>query len=190
MANTGIKNVLTLRKYVNGVATSEVKDNTIGDPDYIAPYEDLVACPIGAEPTTTSTTTTSTTVAPTTTTTTTTTASSFNFYEGTSLSFSTTLPDEDPKTRTISGIVQVIGSARTFKVTVYMPFNSGNIATGRLEVNGNEIEIQTTTAGSTATSTGTVTIQPGSYQYTVTGILDVTSPRTYGAIQVGVIEQI
>lgn len=68
MANTGIKNVLTLRKYVNGVATSEVKNNTVGDPDYIAPYEDLVACPISS----TTTTTTTTTVALNTTTTTTT----------------------------------------------------------------------------------------------------------------------
>lgn len=44
--NTGVKNVLTLRKYINGVATSETKANTIGDPDYIAPYEDLTDCPI------------------------------------------------------------------------------------------------------------------------------------------------
>ena len=64
MANTGIKNVLTLRKYLNGVATSEVKPNTVGDPDYIAPYEDLTDCPV----TTTTTTTTTTTAAPTTTT--------------------------------------------------------------------------------------------------------------------------
>lgn len=46
MANTGVKNVLTLRKYVNGVATDEFKANVVGDPDYIAPYEDLVSCPI------------------------------------------------------------------------------------------------------------------------------------------------
>lgn len=58
MANTGIKNVLTLRKYVNGVATSEFKANTLGDPDYISPYQDLVDCPVE------STTTTSTTIAP------------------------------------------------------------------------------------------------------------------------------
>jgi hypothetical protein len=44
--NTGTKVVLTLRKYVNGVATSETKNNTVGDPDYIAPYEDLTDCPI------------------------------------------------------------------------------------------------------------------------------------------------
>lgn len=50
MANTGIKNVLTLRKYVNGEPTSFTKLNIVGDPDYIAPYEDLVSCPFGAEP--------------------------------------------------------------------------------------------------------------------------------------------
>lgn len=57
MANTGVKNVLTLRKYVNGVATSEFKANVSGDPDYIAPYVDLVDCPVSG-------TTTTTTIAP------------------------------------------------------------------------------------------------------------------------------
>ena len=70
MANTGLKNVLTLRKYINGNATSETKPNTIGDPDYIAPYEDAVACPVNVEPTTQAPTTTTTTAATTTTTTT------------------------------------------------------------------------------------------------------------------------
>lgn len=184
MANTGIKNVLTLRKYINGVATSEVKPNEISDPDYIAPYEDLVSCPIG-----TTTTTTTTTAAPTTTTTTTTTiASSYNFYAGTSVSFSNSLPGEDPKTQFISGTVQVIGLAKTFKVTVYMPFNSGNISIGTLNINGNEIEVQTTISGTTATSVGSVTINPGSYLYTLTGVLDITSPRTSGAITVNIIQ--
>jgi hypothetical protein len=50
MANTGIKNILTLRKYVNGEPTSITKSNVVGDPDYIAPYEDIISCPIGAEP--------------------------------------------------------------------------------------------------------------------------------------------
>ena len=70
MANTGTKTVLTLRKYVNGVATDEIKSNLPGDLDYIAPYEDLIDCPVGIEPTTTTSTTTTTTQAPTTTTTT------------------------------------------------------------------------------------------------------------------------
>ena len=71
MANTGTKVVLTLRKYVNGEATSETKLNSPSDPDYIAPYQDLVDCPIGGEQTTTTTaaTTTSTTAATTTSTT-------------------------------------------------------------------------------------------------------------------------
>jgi len=69
MANTGIKTVLTLRKYVDGVATSEVKINDPADPDYIAPYEDLVDCPVsgGVAPTTDAPTTDApTTDAPTT----------------------------------------------------------------------------------------------------------------------------
>ena len=45
MANSGYKNWLTLKKYVNGVATSETKANTSGDADYIAPVLDEAACP-------------------------------------------------------------------------------------------------------------------------------------------------
>lgn len=44
MANTGYKNWLTLRKYINGVATTETKNNVSTDPDYIAPVLDLAAC--------------------------------------------------------------------------------------------------------------------------------------------------
>jgi hypothetical protein len=71
--NTGIKKVLTLRKYVNGQATSETKLNLPSDPDYIADYPDAQACPISQPQqttTTTTSTTTTTTSAPTTTTTT------------------------------------------------------------------------------------------------------------------------
>lgn len=71
--NTGIKKVLTLRKYVNGQATSETKLNLPSDPDYIADYADALACPINQPQqttTTTTSTTTTTTSAPTTTTTT------------------------------------------------------------------------------------------------------------------------
>ena len=67
MANTGIKTVLTLRKYVDGVATNETKVNDPSDPDYIAPYEDLVDCPTAASttqaPTTATTGTTQSTTA-------------------------------------------------------------------------------------------------------------------------------
>jgi len=45
MANTGYKNWLTLKKYINGVATEETKTNSISDPDYIAPVLDLTTCP-------------------------------------------------------------------------------------------------------------------------------------------------
>jgi hypothetical protein len=71
----GTKTVLTLRKYIDGQPTEETKANTLGDPDYIAPYLDTVSCPITnitttSTTTTTSTSTTTTTVAPGTTTTT------------------------------------------------------------------------------------------------------------------------
>ena len=65
MANTGYKRVLTLRKYVNGVATTSTKANHTGDQDYVAPIYDADLCTGGI--TTTTTTTSTTTEAPTTT---------------------------------------------------------------------------------------------------------------------------
>lgn len=46
--NTGMKIVLTLKEIDENteVPTGEIKDNVIEDPDYIAPYEDLTACPV------------------------------------------------------------------------------------------------------------------------------------------------
>lgn len=48
MANTGTKIVLTLQEVEvpGNIPTGNTKPNTIGDPDYIAPYEDLVDCPV------------------------------------------------------------------------------------------------------------------------------------------------
>jgi hypothetical protein len=45
---TGIKNILTLQEInsVTEVPTGNTKPNTIGDPDYIAPAQDLVDCPV------------------------------------------------------------------------------------------------------------------------------------------------
>lgn len=50
MANTGIKVVLTLQQIDDntGIPTGLTKPNIQGDPDYIAPYLDLVDCPIVA----------------------------------------------------------------------------------------------------------------------------------------------
>lgn len=45
MARTGKKLVTRLRKFVNGKATNETKDNVQGDDHYIEPYVDEVACP-------------------------------------------------------------------------------------------------------------------------------------------------
>lgn len=46
--NTGTKVVLTLKEVysVTNIPTGNIKLNTIGDPDYISPYEDLVNCPV------------------------------------------------------------------------------------------------------------------------------------------------
>lgn len=90
MANTGYKRVITLRKYVNGVATDRVKANHKGDEDYVAPIYDTTKCP---------STLTTTTAAPDATTTTTTTSAveavgkiaSVAFCSGSSADCDTTL---------------------------------------------------------------------------------------------------
>lgn len=48
MANTGRVLVLTLKEVEDpgGTPTGNTKVNTVSDPDYIAPYDDTVLCPI------------------------------------------------------------------------------------------------------------------------------------------------
>lgn len=66
MAFSTLKRVLTLRKYVDGVPTDEIKENLIENSDYIAPYQDYVDCPIGStDPTPTPTPTLTPTNTPT-----------------------------------------------------------------------------------------------------------------------------
>lgn len=62
--NTGIRIYTELIEVFvdSGLPTGNTKPNVVGDPDYIAPSQDLVACPLPT--TTTSTTTTSTTLLP------------------------------------------------------------------------------------------------------------------------------
>lgn len=50
--NSGVKRVLTLRKYVNGVATNQTKNNVSTDADYIADYTSELDCPANQSPTT------------------------------------------------------------------------------------------------------------------------------------------
>jgi len=47
MANSGIKIIKTLRKYINGVPTEEIKNNVISDSDYIANFASSDDCPTG-----------------------------------------------------------------------------------------------------------------------------------------------
>src|SRR6056300_759871 len=49
MANSGIKKITKLRKYINGNPTKEVKDNVITDSDYIPNYISKRECPTGCD---------------------------------------------------------------------------------------------------------------------------------------------
>ena len=44
---TGLKKVTKLRKYINGVPTQDVKNNTVGTEGYIPDYKDDIDCPTG-----------------------------------------------------------------------------------------------------------------------------------------------
>jgi hypothetical protein len=47
MGNTGYKYFITLEKYYtdNNTPTGETKPNAVSDPDYIAPFQDIINCP-------------------------------------------------------------------------------------------------------------------------------------------------
>lgn len=131
--NSGVKRVLTLRKYVNGVATDETKQNLAADPDYIADYTDEAACPIGQATTTTTTaaTTTTTTAA---TTSTTTVEGGTTTSTTTTTTTTTTLPQNfTNQTLTVTGYTalpsQIIEGNYSYDVyaerTFYVPSGTG-----------------------------------------------------------------
>lgn len=183
MANTGIKNVLTLRKYVNGVATNITKPNTIGMPDYIAPYQDLVSCPL-PDPNPTTTTTTASPA----TTTTTTIANSVSYSNSTSISLSNNLPNVNPKSQSVSGTITVVGANVVLKGTVYQPFNYSNIASVTLAVDGSTISKTIEGVQGVVQTDGSITLTEGQYSYTLTATLNIINPATSGATQVSIIE--
>lgn len=179
MAYTGTKNVLTLRKYVNGVATSETKANAPSDPDYIAPYTDAVDCPIGFEPTTTTTSTTTTTTS----TTTTTGTPPVVWSSATTAYVSST--GASPVTQTVSGTVTISGSDQTFRAYVYNIFNAANVAEVSLTIDGVTKTINTGGASGTF-YTDTIIKAAGVYGYSMTLTLNLTTPLTSGAAASGI----
>ena len=159
MANTGIKTVLTLRKYVDGVATSEVKINDPADPDYIAPYEDLVDCPVssGVTPTTT---TTSQAQQPTTT---------------------TTTGQVDPTTTTTTGQVDPTTTTTTGQVDPTTTTTTGQVdptTTTTTTIQVDPTTTTTTTIQVDPTTTTTTTIQVDPTTTTTTGQVDPTTTTT------------
>jgi hypothetical protein len=49
MANSGVKIIKKLRKYINGAPTDETKDNVITDADYIPNHASSEDCPVGCD---------------------------------------------------------------------------------------------------------------------------------------------
>lgn len=262
MANTGIKNVLTLRKYVNGQPTSFTKQNTVGDPDYIAPYEDVISCPIGEEPpasetemthlftdsngviSNTSSNTTdqegdtgsftvsisapsgnywtsaptfvsnnsncsATAVISSNTSILTVTVSytqgadastvtytynsqnnyalspvdSINWSGGTSLYVSSS--GTSPVTNTLSGTLTIQGNDKAFRAYVSNVFNTSNIASISLVVDGTTLNVSTDGTSSTA-YTASLTKPAGTYAYTLTITLNLSGGMTSGAASGGI----
>jgi len=167
-SNTGMKVVLTLRKYIDGQSTDETKINASNDPDYIAPYLDTVSCPVN-EPT--PTTTTTTTAAPGTTTTTTTQAQCYTYYvenrnqsQGPNIYY--TYIDCNG---VLQGefVVSADGSTRDFCAepgSIVINGSGGGYVEVAQTCTVSEITTTTTTAAPTTTTT---TLQPGCATYYV-----------------------
>ena len=106
--------------------------------------------------------------------------SSYSFSGGTYLYVSNTLPGDNPKTESITGLLTVEGGDLTLSVTASKSFNYANTAEATLTIAGGS-SVTTIASPSVASQTsGTITLTPGTYTYTLTGDLTINSPLTYG----------
>lgn len=158
MANTGYKNWLTLKKYINGVPTDETKANDVSDPDYIAPVLDLNSCPtpsntcpqidsaisdisvlVGASSTTIDLTTV------------------FSDADGDTLSFSATSSNSAGVSATISGTNLIISYLSATSA-------SSNISVTASDGTCSAVDSFTVTISATTTTTTTTTTAAPTYQ--------------------------
>jgi hypothetical protein len=115
MANTGTKIVLTLKEMAMpaNTPTGNTKNNAIGDPDYIAPYQDLDDCPVVYN-----------TVCP---------STILTHSLGSSVLFEFSLPDSSTKNPAVASIVVLLENASNTnidQVSFGAPFT--NFFTGEL----------------------------------------------------------
>lgn len=108
--------------------------------------------------------------------------SSYSFSSSTSLYVSNNLPGENPKTESITGLLTIEGSPLTLTVTASKPFNYANTAVATIDISGGPSVSATSISGDTSTTSNNMTLNPGTYTYTLTGVLTINSPLTYGAM--------
>ena len=159
MANSGLKIVTKLRKYINGRPTDEVKDNTRGTAGYIPDVVAKEECPVGCDAVVSA----STIVRGTTTTTTTTTIAvtpepnlvkSYNIFNGNStLSATIEYTDEYGETQEVN-----------------LPTNTGSNVISKTEpntVSGTQVTIESVGAVFEGTTTTTTKAPVVSTDYTI-----------------------
>jgi hypothetical protein len=109
---------------------------------------------------------------------------SFSFSSGTSFYISNNLPGENPKTQTTTGLLTIEGSPVTLSVTASKPFNYANTAEATLSISGGPSVSTTAASGDPSSTSSTIVLGEGTYNYTLSGELNIISPLTYGAASI------
>ena len=105
----------------------------------------------------------------------------FTFSNPYYLFISNTLPGTNPKTEFVSGLLTVNNNPITLSVVASKQFNYANIATTTLNIAGvSTISVTADSSDPSETSVSTIVLQPGTYNYTLTGELTIVSGLTYG----------
>jgi hypothetical protein len=105
---------------------------------------------------------------------------SYSFSGGTYLYVSNTLPGDNPKTESITGLLTVEVEPVTLSVTASKSFNYANTAEATLDISGGPSVTAIAASGVLSQTSNTMTLNPGTYTYTMTGDLTINSPLTYG----------
>ena len=108
---------------------------------------------------------------------------SATFSNGTVVYHSGFTPGPDPSSTTITGTVTVSGADQTFKVRTSQQYNYNNLATGTLSITSGSIHTISRSIigeGGPQDSTNSITLNPGTYPYTLSASIDLQSPLTSG----------
>jgi len=113
-----------------------------------------------------------------------------SFSNGITVTKGNSLPGTNPSSEQISGVLTVTGGSISYKVSAKNQFNYTNDTTAELTISGiGTISVQTDGSYGAKLSVGTLTVPPGTYNYTLKVTLNIIFGFSSGAGTATIVQQ-